>query len=68
MKKWFCKRCESDVEDKKCDCTTSPSPWVPNTSKCSYLVIDCILIIGIITMFVWAFDAVRIINLKAMLP
>jgi hypothetical protein len=26
---WFCRRCQSDVIDKKCNCTTSPSPWEP---------------------------------------
>lgn len=29
--KWKCKRCEEIFDDsnKKCDCVTSPSPWIP---------------------------------------
>ena len=27
--KWFCIRCHAFVKDKKCNCTTSPSPWWP---------------------------------------
>ena len=29
--KWKCLRCEITFDDsnKKCDCTSSPSPWVP---------------------------------------
>lgn len=29
--KWFCKRCETvvDYEAFKCECKTSPSPWIP---------------------------------------
>lgn len=29
--KWFCRRCETivDMENFKCQCTTSPSPWEP---------------------------------------
>jgi hypothetical protein len=26
---WCCRRCQSDVIDEKCKCTTSPSPWEP---------------------------------------
>lgn len=30
--KWFCKRCETvvDYEAFKCECETSPSPWIPH--------------------------------------
>lgn len=35
MKTWFCKRCETivDYENFKCNCSISPSPWVPISSE-----------------------------------
>lgn len=26
---WFCNRCKEMVNDGRCDCKTSPSPWIP---------------------------------------
>jgi len=27
--RWHCQRCDADVVDGYCHCSTSPSPWVP---------------------------------------
>lgn len=28
---WRCRRCQADVEDGRCACTESPSPWEPKS-------------------------------------
>jgi len=36
--RWICTRCIQEVIDKRCGCTTSPSPWMPvgeNDVECS---------------------------------